>query len=201
MQLNRSNVVKMMNSLEMLGFIKTNGTSCRFTAITTRTPVVKIRAGNPWGAGAKTESGLYKVSRKIGIINVHWCAAVERRIAEKLGVPAKEVEYVAGDVWYEHLMTSDDKALPVVQHKDEAKRNGEFYLQYFTHKSENYYVNEAGEVVPDATVKPWLYAAPERSDFKPSVISVKLSNIQQLKLSGIVIEMPELNEVESLFAD
>ena len=49
--LKRENVVTMTDQLEMLGFIKSNGTNCQFVAITTKTPVVKIRAGNPWGAG------------------------------------------------------------------------------------------------------------------------------------------------------
>lgn len=199
--LKRENVVTMTDKLEMLGFIKANGTNCQFVAITTRTPVVKIRVGNPWGAG-KSESGLYKVSRKIGIINANYNTSVRSRIADKLGVKLAEVEYEAGETWYQHLMTGDNKPLPVVVHKDEAKR-GEYYLQYFpqTDKSENAYVNEAGEAVSDAEVKPWLYAESRRSEFKPAVIAVKLSNIHRLKASGVVIEMPELDEVQSVLAD
>ena len=202
-KMKREQVVSMIDRLEMLGFLKTNGTACRFVAITTKTPVVKIKAGNPWKAGMATESGLYKVSRKIGIVNANYVASVARRIAEHLGVKPAEVEYEAGQTWYEHLLTGDGKALPVVQHKDEAKRGGEFYLQYFpqTDKSENVYVNEAGEPVSDAEVKPWLYAESRRSEFKPAVIAVKLSNIHRLKASGVVIEMPELDEVQSVLAD
>ena len=200
MKLEKSNVVKMVSELEMLGFIKTNGTSCRFVSIVTKTPVVKIRANNPWNAGAKTQSGLFKVSKKIGIINANYNASVQRRIAEKLGVAPSEVEYVAGETWYQHLTTADGKSLPVVQHKDEAKR-GEFYLQFYPQKSTNAYVNDAGEPVSDEMVKPWLYKESERPDFKPAVIAVKLSNVHQLKASGIVIEMPELAEVEQVLAD
>jgi hypothetical protein len=199
--LKREQVVSMISALEMLGFLKTNGTNCRFVAITTRTPVVKIKADNPWGAG-KSETGLYKVSRKIGLINVNYNAAVERRIAARLGVKPSEVEYEAGNTWYQHLTTADGKALPVVVHKDEAKR-GEFYLQYYpqTDKSVNQYVNEAGELVNAGEVKPWLYKESIRSEYKPTVIAVKLSNIHRLKASGIVIEMPELPEVEAILAD
>lgn len=201
MKLNQNEVVSMMSELEMLGFIKTNGTACRFVAIVTKTPVVKIRKGNPWGAGNDTKAGLYKVSRKIGIINAKYNDSVRRRIAEKLGVNLSEVEYEAGEVWYEHLTTKDGKALPVVQHKDEAKRQGQYYLQYFPQKSSNAYVNEAGEVEADETVKPWLYKESERPDYKPAVIAVNLRNVKQLKASGVVIEMPELDEAEAVLAD
>ncbi len=193
-------VVSMMSELEMLGFLKTNGTECRFVAITIKTPVVKIKVGNPWNAGAKTESGLFKVSRKLGIINAHYNTSVRNRIAEHLGVKLSEVEYESGETWYEHLTTSDGKALPVVQHKDETKREG-YYLQYFPHKATSVYCNDAGEPVPDEMVKPWLYKESKRPDFKPAVIAVKLGNVKQLKASGVIVEMPNFDEAESLLAD
>lgn len=193
-------IVQMTSELEMLGFLKTNGTQCRFVAVTTKTPVVKIKAGNPWGAGKATERGLYKVSRKIGLVNANYNTSVRRLIAEKLGVELKEVDYENGKCWYHHLTTGEGKALPVVEHKDEAKRTGH-YLQFFPHKSVNAYVNEAGEPVADSIVKPWLYAESARDDFKPAVIVVKLENIASLKASGVVIEMPALEEAEAILGD
>lgn len=193
-------IVQMTSELEMLGFLKTNGTQCRFVSVVTKTPVVKIKAGNPWGAGKATETGLYKVSRKIGLINANYNTSVRRRIAEKLGVELKEVDYDNGEVWYQHLTTADGKALPVVQHKDETKRTG-FYLQFFPHKSVNAFVNEAGEPVADETVKPWLYKESERPDYKPCVIAVKLENVASLKASGVVIEMPALEEAEAILGE
>ena len=204
MKLNRSNVVKMVSSLEMLGFLKTNGTACRFVSILTKTPVVKIKVGNPWhvikSGKVQGECNLFKVSRKIGIINANYCSSVEKRIAEKLGVAKSEVEYVPGETWYQHLIDATGKSLPVVEHKDETKR-GEFYLQYFPQKSENAYCNAAGEPVSETEVAKWAYAESERPDFKPAVIAVKLSNVHQLKASGVVLEMPELAEVEQVLAD
>lgn len=191
----------MVNELEMLGFIKTNGTACRFVAMTIKTPVVKIRAGNPWGASAKSKSGLYKVSRKLGLINANFNTSVRNRIAEKLGVTLGEVEYENGEVWYEHLKTADNRNLPVVQHRDETKRKGQYYLQYFPQKSTSAYVNEAGEPVADDVVSPWLYKESERPGFKPAVLAVNLCNVKQLKASGVVIEMPELEEAEQALAD
>lgn len=204
MKLNRTNVVTMFSELEMLGFLKSNGTNCQFVAILTKTPVVKIKKGNPWhvvkDGKVVGECKLFKVSKKIGIINANYCDSVARRIADKLGVKKNEVEYVPGEVWYEHLTTADGKALPVVQHKDETKRNG-YLLQYFPQKSENAYCNGAGEPVLESDVDKWAYAESERPDFKPAVIAVKLSNVHKLKASGIVIEMPELAEVEQVLAD
>lgn len=193
-------IVQMTSELEMLGFLKTNGTQCRFVSVVTKTPVVKIKAGNPWGAGKSSQKGLYKLSRKIGIINANYNTSVRRRIAENLGVELAEVGYDNGEVWYQHLTTGEGKALPVVQHKDEAKREGH-YLQFFPHKSVNAYVNEAGEPVTDAEVKPWLYKESERPDYKPAVIVVKLQNVASLKASGVVIEMPALEEVEAILGE
>ena len=141
-------VVKIRDSREMVGFIKSNGTACRFVGMTIKTPVTKIKANNPWGAGEKTETGLYKVSRKIGLINQDYVASVERKIKEKLGL---DVDYKRGESWQKHLTTADGKSLPLVVNKN--KDNGKFYLQYFPHKSfENAYVNEAGEVVSEVSV-------------------------------------------------
>jgi len=201
--MDRKTVVQMTSELEMLGFIKSNGTACRFVAIVSRTPVVKIKTGNPWGASATSKNGLYKVSRKIGIVNANYNTSVRNRIADKLGVTLGEVEYPNGNVWYEHLKTVDGHNLPLVQHKDESKRDGQYYLQYFpqTEKSVNSFVNEAGETVPAEMVKPWLYKESERSDYKPVVIAVNLRNVHCLKASGVIVEMPELAEVESALAD
>lgn len=188
----------MVDELEMLGFLKTNGTQCRFVSLVIKTPVTSIRVGNPWGAG-KSGKGLYKLSKKLGIINANYNAAVCRRIAEKLGVNVSQVEYENGKCWYSHLTTPDGKSLPVVQHNDEAKREG-YYLQFFPHKSENKYVDEDGAEVDTALVETWLYSRGSFSEYKPAVIVVKLANIAKLSASGVVIEMPALEEVESIFS-
>lgn len=195
----------MQSELEMLGFLKTNGTACRFVSMVSITPVVKIKVSNPFGQKVKGgklvgTSQLNKVSRKVGIINANYNTSVRRRIAEKLGVDLAAVEYENGDVWFQHLKTADGKNLPVVEHKDEAKR-GQFYLQYFPHSSTNCFTNANGEVIPDSLVTPHLYAESERPDYKPAVISIKLANIVQLKASGIVIEMPDFAEAEAILAD
>jgi len=187
----------MVSELEMLGFLKTNGTQCRFVSIATKTPVEKIKVGNPWGAG-KSKAGLYKVSKMVGLVNANYNTSVRKRIADTLGVEIGEVNYENGNVWYKHLMTEDGKPLPVVHNKNEAKQN-EHYLQFFPHKTTSMYVDESGNVVEDSIVEPWLYSKGTRPDYKPAVISVNIKNIHQLKASGVVIEMPELSEITSIF--
>jgi len=203
--MDRNAVVKMVSELEMLGFIKSNGTECRFVGLVTKTPVVKIRAGNPWHVVKNNKvvglCNLFKVAKSHGLVNPNYNTSVRRRIADKLGVTLSEVEYQNGECWYEHLKTSEGKTLPIVQHKDEAKREETGYsLQYFPlGYSGSYYVNGAGETVPDADVERWLHAKSERPDYKPAVQAPKLRNILSLKASGIIIEMPELEEAQALF--
>lgn len=194
-----------MDSLEMAGFIKANGTQCRFVSMVSRTPVTKIKVGNPFNQIIKNgkvvgESQLFKVSRKTGIINANFNTAVRKRIADKMGVELSEVEYRNGEVYYEHLMTGENKPLPLVQHADPAKRKG-LLLQYFPHKSTNAYVNAAGTVIADEALKPWLYAEAERSEFKPTVIALYLSNIVQLTASGVIVHTEDIDEAEAALAE
>lgn len=202
---NSTTTVKITSSLEMAGFIKANGTQCRFVSMVSKTPVTKIKVGNPFGQIIKNgkvvgDSQLFKVSRKTGLINANYNTAVRRRIAERLGVELKEVEYENGEVYYEHLMTVEGKRLPLVQHKDETKRQKGLQLQYFPHKSTNVYVNAAGEVIPDEMVKPWLYKESERDEFKPNVIAIYLSNIVQLAASGVIVQAEDLDEAVNALA-
>ena len=205
--MDRKAVIQMVSELEMLGFIKTNGTQSRFVGLVTKTPVVKMRVNNPWHVIKNSKvvgtCNLFKVAKSHGLINANYNTSVRRRLADKLGVTLVEVEYQNGNCWYEHLQTSDGKPLPIVQHKDECKREETgFSLQYFPlGYSGSYYVNGAGEVVPDTEVEKWLHAKSERPDYKPAVQAPKLRNILSLKASGIIIEMPELEEAEALFAD
>lgn len=193
--------VQLSNEAEMAGFIKANGTACRFVSMVSKTPVTKIKVGNPWhvikGGKVQGDCNLFKVSRKRGLINADFNMSVRRRIAEKLGVSVSEVEYEAGECWHTvAAWTKDGKALPLRHHKDETKRAG-LLLQYYPQGSENCYVNGKGEIVPDSEVAKWAYAESERSEFKPKVIAVYLSNILRLKASGIIGESDSIEEAEA----
>ena len=181
----------MLDTLEMVGFLKGNGTACRFISLTCRTPVTNIRVSNPFGR-------LDKVSKKIGIINANYNLSVRKKVAEILGVQLDNVEYENGEVWYKHLLTEDGKSLPLVVNKN---HTNQYYLQFFPHKSTSEYVLTSGEVVDSNVVKSYLYKTSEKPAFKPSVISVNLSHICQLKASGVIINMPSFEEAEAILAD
>ena len=187
-----------VNQLELMGFLVSNGTACRFVSLLTKTPVVKIRTGNPWGASAKTKKGLYKVSKKRGLINLNYVAAVERRIANAIGVPEEIVEYIPDESWHKHVRNAEGNPSPVVLNAK--KDDGKMYLMYHPQGSENHYVNEAGEVVPEETVKPWLYAESPRSDIKPPTITIELKNVLQMKASGCILGQGDVEEAKALFA-
>ena len=78
-------IVQILDQLEMVGFIKSNGTQCRFVSLVSST-APKLRKGCPF-------DGVRKVSRKNGIVNANFNTSVRNRIAEKLGVTLSEVEY------------------------------------------------------------------------------------------------------------
>lgn len=188
-------IVKMLDQLEMVGFLKANGTQCRFVAITIDTPVTKMRVNSPF-------AGVRKVARKTGLINANYNNSVRARIAKVLGVELKEVgEYEPGETWYRHLMTAGEKpkALPLVVNKN--KNDGKHYLQYFPLKSRHQYVMPDGTPVTDEQLKPYLYKESKRPDYKPAVISIDLGNVKQLKASGVVIDMPGVEEAEAILAD
>lgn len=184
-------IVQITSELEMLGFLKANGTQCRFVSIVTDTPVKNISASCPF-------SGVRKISRKIGMINVDYVASVEKRIADKLGLPKGIVDYKPGKVWYTHLQTVDGRHLPVVVNKKNPN-NGEYYLQYFPRSATSVYQLPDGTPIDEKQLEPWFYER-KQSEFKPPVISVSLSNIKRLAASGVVMEAQDLDEAETALA-
>lgn len=188
--MNDKTIVTIGSPLEMVGFIKGNGTQCRFVSMVSET-VPKLRAGSPF-------KGVVKVSRKRGMINVNYNTAVRKRIAANLGVELKEVEYENGGVWYKHLQTVDAKALPLVVNKNKPD-NGEFYLQYYPTSAESVFQLPNGDYVTDEQIKPWLPKV-DRESFKPVVISIKIANIKELRASGVIMQAEDLAEAEAALA-
>lgn len=185
-------IIQISSELEMVGFLKTNGTQCRFVSLVSDT-APKLKKGCPF-------AGVHKISRKLGLINANYNTSVRRRLSDNLGVELKDVEYENGTVWYKHLMTQGEnpKPLPVVVHA--TKETGKHYLQYFPHKSETRYVLENGETVTEEQLKPWFYATSERPDYKPCVISIDLANVKELRASGVVMQAEDIDEAEKILA-
>jgi len=187
--MNDKTIVTIGSHLEMVGFIKGNGTQCRFVSMVSETEP-KLRAGCPF-------KGVVKVSRKRGMINANYNTAVRKRIAERLGVEIKDVEYQNGEVWYKHLQTVDGRALPLVVNKK--KDNGEFYLQYYPTAADNVYIMPNGDTVTKEQIDPWFYKRDENS-FKPCVIAINVSNIKELRASGVIMQAEDLAEAEAALA-
>ncbi len=172
-----------MNTVQnIVGFLKTNGTKCRYVSMVSET-APKLRPGCPF-------KGVVKVSRKRGIVNANYNTTVRRRIAKHLGVAFKQVEYTDGEVWYRHLMTAEGKPLPLVVNKkvQSPSEATEHYLQYFPTRSTNAYRMPSGETVTEEQIKPWFATQPEKPPYKPAVISIKISNIKKLRASVAITE-------------
>lgn len=199
---NNVTAIEVIRSLQIMGFLQSIGTQSRIVRLLIKTPVVKIRSGNPWhvvkSGKVQGECNLFKVSEKLGGINWDYVKACEKRIAQQLDVPAASVEYTAGESAYIH---ADDRT-PAILVKKSNPTDGVFYLQYFPFKGQvkSYYVNGAGEVVADETVKAWLYAESPRSDFKPAVIAPKLANIVELQTSGVILTTEDAQAAKAAFA-
>lgn len=184
-------IVEIKDSLEMAGFIKSNGTQCRFISLVTSTEP-KMRKGHPY-------AGIRKVAKHNGLVNVNYAASVARKVCAAIGFPEGTLEYTPKATWYEHVMSPDGKALPLVFHRSPEKQNA-LYLQFFPRSSSFTYVLPNGDTVKDEDVAPWLYAKSERNEFKPAVITIGLDNIKQIKASGVIMTADELTEAETAFA-
>lgn len=181
----------------MVGFLMTVGTSCTFLSCLTATPQDKyLRKGCPFKG-----KGLVKVCRRTGWLNLDYKKAVERRIAKRLDVPVKDVEYTLGNSWHRHVMTDDEKATPVCVNK--TKEDGKFYIfitQGGTSGSRYVLDNGNGDEVPYELLKPWFYEKGEQDDLKPIVRTVTLNNVSELRARKLVVRTPSTAKHEQLMA-
>jgi len=177
-------IVKITDQLEMAGFIKSNGTQCRFVSLVCNTKVTNIRAGCPY-------KGVRKIARKVGLVNVNYNNSVRTRVANILGVDVKAVEYENGEVWYEHVLTPEGKTLPLVVHK---KDHSKMYLQFYPQSSQDKYVMpDTGLEVAKSDLEPWFYARGDKPVFKPAVIAIALENVHELRASGVVLQSEDFD--------
>jgi hypothetical protein len=182
---------------QMVGFLMTIGTSSMFLSCLTATPQDKyLRKGCPFKG-----KGLVKICRRTGWLNIDYKAAVERRIAKRLDVPVKDVEYTLGESWHKHVMTEDDKATPVCVNK--VKDDGKFYV-FMTQggtKGTRYVLdNGNGDEVKYEDLKEWFYAKGEQDDLKPIVRTVTLNNVSELRARGMIVRTPSTAKAEALLA-
>lgn len=194
--MSKPTVIENIQALQLLGFLTKNGTECRFIHFTIKTPVEKIKVSQPYGQ-------LYKIAQYRGYINANYQTGVEKRIAQLLNVPPKSVEYELGPSAYQHVLNDEGKATAVLV-KQSNPNDGVYYLQFTkdeTYQPTSVYVNEAGEVIADELVKPWLYKASPRNPLKPFVFSPKLSNIMEMRASGLILKAEDADEAKAALED
>ena len=163
----------------MVDFLTSIGSSSMFfSADTTTEP--KLKKTCPF-------KGVVKKTIVSGWLNIDYKAAVERKIASAMNVPASQVEYETGETWHTAVMV-DGKATPV--RKNKTKDDGKFYLFYYPSKSkkteETGYFDESGKRIAYEDLKPHFYAS-SQSEFKPVVRTVQLNNVTKLKARGLIL--------------
>jgi hypothetical protein len=164
----------------MVDFLTSIGTNSQFfSAVTTTAP--KLLKSCPF-------KGVLKKTVVKGWLNIDYKKAVEKLIAASAGVPASEVEYIPADSWHMPYMP-DGKMTPIRVNK--TKQDGKFYLFYYPAKSkkkeDTQYVDETGKEIAYEDLKPYFYATSPKSEFKPTVRTVTLNNIERLKARGLIV--------------
>lgn len=188
----KNETIKIEDKAELVGFIRSIGTECRFTTVKTETAVdmnkfrntgrkvVSPKSGNLINEKeANPYFGTIKVATRNGFVNANFVKAVEKRYAEIMGVPVVEVEYTPGETHYIHCSTEDGKPLALCENKKDASRK---YLQFFPLRNlgeTTYWLN--GNRLTNDQVKDmyqnWV-AEDENPEWKPRVIILLMDSIR-----------------------
>jgi hypothetical protein len=194
--MSKAKQIEIVGQLQLLGFLTTNGTGCRFVGIDYKTEIVPgkgIKVSHPFGR-------IFKVSKFQGLVNADYAEAVRNRVAAMMEVDKSAIEkYELGKSSYVHPFPS----APCVVAKASNPNDGEYYLQYFPteDKTESVFVNDKGEVLDKGEVKKYLYAKGVRVAWKPAVVSLKLANITEMRASGLILSTEDADAAkEALMA-
>jgi hypothetical protein len=190
--------VKLTHIQQIVGHLLTIGTSCTFVSCLTRTPQNKyLRKDCPY-------KGVVKVARRTGWLNLNYVTAVRRRLAERLEVPMKDVDYTPGETWHRHLTTGEGKLTPVLVHKtkyDENAAENDFYMYLTQGKTgKARYFLPSGEEISYDLLKPYFYSRGEQDDLKPVVRAFKLNNVAELRARGLIVQTKATAKVQELLA-
>lgn len=187
------NTVTFDSKNEMVGFLKTVGTSSSFVSLVTETEVKMRKTGNPF-------LGAVKVVKRTGLINVNFVNSVRRRMAELQKVAFSETEYTAGTTWYKHIQTAEGKALPLCIHKDDDRR---FYLQYFPLRSRGakYFLKGRELSAEEVAQMETFITEPERKAFKPIVITLAIDSIRKMSARNITVLNETIDRIAQSYAE
>ena len=169
---------------EIVGFLKTIGLQSMFISAKSATTFKlnqKSKDGIPNPFGIVT-----KLADVTGWLNIDYQKAVERRIGKATGIPAAQISYELGEVWFKHLLTEEGKKTPVVVNK--TKEDGKYYVFYFHRKTKAArYVGPNGEPIQYEQMRPWLPAPRKDNPNKPAVRALTLNNLRELKARGMIV--------------
>jgi hypothetical protein len=206
----RNTTIKIEDKAELIGFLRSIGTECRFITVSTETVMDMNMARN---TGKKVKSpktgklinekepnpyyGTVKVARRNGFVNAEWVKMVEKRYAEATGIPVDEVTYTAGSTWYQHCQTEDDKPLCLCEHQKDASRK---YLQMFPLRNlgETTYILNGNQLTKEQVSDMYENWVPEdeNPEWKPRCIVLAIDSIRMITFRKVNL----LNETFSRIA-
>ena len=183
----KSFTVKINNPLEMVGFIRTIGTECRFVSMRTETEVKMRKTGNPY-------VGAVKVSRRNGLVNVNFVESVKRKLEKMAG---EKIDYTPGATWYRHETTTDGKPLPLCVHSKDSSR---YYLQYFPHRTlgkNRYFLNGRELTAEEVKTMKTFITEDKRAEYKPAVITLAIDSIRELRARSVRMLNDSISKIDN----
>lgn len=190
--------IKFNSQAEMVGYLKTIGTTAMFISLHSVTKFKLNKFGIVNGVKQKNpyHDKIRKVSKRNGLLNVNYHKSWTKRLAKKTGMTFAEAdkETVAGTTWYTHVFSEEGKALPLCVHKND---NTKFYLQYFPLKSQSVLVDENDQPIDKSLLKPYLPAEKEESD-KPAVCVFGMDSIKVMKCRKLKVKTETVSDLNSL---
>lgn len=196
----KNQTVVIENKQELVGFLRTIGTECRFVTVDTETVVDMPKGRN---TGRKIPSpktgkpinekepnpyhGTVKLARRNGFVNADFATAVEKRYAELHGLKPSDVDYTPGTTWYQHCQTADGKPLCLCEHQQDPNRK---YMQFFPLRNlgETVYVHpELGKLNAEQIKDMYRNWVPvdTKAEFKPRVITLDMDSIRTVTFRKI----------------
>ena len=173
---------------EIVGFLKTIGLQSMFLSMETATTFKLNKFDRTADKHPCPWAKVTKLATRTGWLNIDYKKAVERRLSKATGIPATQIDYTLGEVWFKHLLTEDGKKTPVVVNKT-TPENGKFYIFYFHRKTTSArYVGPNGEPVTYEQMRPWLPAPRADNEYKPAVRDILLNNVKTLKARGLIVK-------------
>lgn len=203
--------IRIENRQELIGFLRTIGTECRFVTADTETvvdmnkfkltgrKVVSPKTGNL--INEKTPNpylGTVKIAKRNGFVNANFVRAVIKRYAEMYNLDPKDVEYEAGETHYVHCQTEDGKPLCLCENKKDPNKK---YMQFFPLRNfgETIYLHPTlGKLDKNQIAdmfQNWVTER-EQEEWKPRVIVLAIDSIRSVTFRQIKI----LNDTASRLA-